>query len=183
MVLDVAFHPEQSDIFASCSEDGQIILWDLRLPKPAYGIFNRFIGKEWDCLINVSCSYLLAIPKHFASRPSGVTFRRKGQCNLLVGTISGHVLEVDVSSKSSKYLPMLEIGAHGGAVRKLFVAPHNDSLVATCADDHKVVISSVDTAHPHIMYGFLSCVTFQFGWRQSKNDFQIFKSFFFFSKL
>jgi len=129
IILDIAYHPENNDIFASCSLDGQVTLWDLRQTKPA-----------------------LALPKHFASRPSCLSFRRRGQCNLLVGTISGHILEVDVSSVPSKYLPMLELGVHDGALHKISVAPHNDALIASCADSPKVVVASVNTAHPQILY-------------------------------
>ena len=48
MVLDVAFQKENDNIMASCSEDGEIIVWDIRLPCPALGtdlfllyVFNK----------------------------------------------------------------------------------------------------------------------------------------------
>ena len=37
MILDVAVHPENDNILVSCSEDGEIILWDIRCFKPAFG--------------------------------------------------------------------------------------------------------------------------------------------------
>ena len=37
IILDIAYHPENNDIFASCSLDGQVTLWDLRQTKPALG--------------------------------------------------------------------------------------------------------------------------------------------------
>lgn len=37
VVLSVAIHPEQNDTVVSCSDDGRIIVWDLRMPKPALG--------------------------------------------------------------------------------------------------------------------------------------------------
>lgn len=37
MVVSVAIHPEQNDMMVSCSEDGCVIMWDLRMPKPALG--------------------------------------------------------------------------------------------------------------------------------------------------
>jgi len=129
MVLDISYHPENNDVFTSCSKDGQITLWDLRQNKPA-----------------------LALPKNFGSRPTCISFRRRGQCDLLVGTISGHVLEVDVSSTTTKCLPMLELGVHDAALHKICVAPHDDALMASCADSGKVVVASVDTAHPQILY-------------------------------
>ena len=39
MIISAAIHPEQSDLVVSCAEDGKIILWDLRMPKPALGIY------------------------------------------------------------------------------------------------------------------------------------------------
>jgi hypothetical protein len=39
MVVSVAIHPEQNDVMVSCSEDGRVVMWDLRMPKPALGIF------------------------------------------------------------------------------------------------------------------------------------------------
>ncbi len=45
MVVSVAIHPEQNDVMVSCSEDGRVIMWDLRMPKPALGIFaNDFLS-------------------------------------------------------------------------------------------------------------------------------------------
>ena len=94
--------------------------------------------------------------KMFASRPTCLTFRRNS--NLVVGTASGHILELNVAMPSSprattaSTFPMLiELGAHERAVRKVVVCPHDDSLVASCADQGKVVVSSVDPAHPSIL--------------------------------
>ncbi len=44
MVVSVAIHPEQNDVMVSCSEDGRVVFWDIRMPKPALGIFaDKFI--------------------------------------------------------------------------------------------------------------------------------------------
>lgn len=42
MVVSVSIHPEQNDMMVSCSEDGRVILWDLRIPKPALGNYHYF---------------------------------------------------------------------------------------------------------------------------------------------
>ena len=34
-IYDVVYHPHQSDMFVSCSQDGRVLLWDVRKPKPA----------------------------------------------------------------------------------------------------------------------------------------------------
>lgn len=96
-------------------------------------------------------SFSTALPNHFASRPSCLSFRRRGQCDLLIGTISGHVLEVDMSSAPAKYTPMLELGVHASALHKICVAPHDDALMASCADSREVVVASVNTAQPRIL--------------------------------
>jgi len=46
---------------------------------------------------------------------------------------------------------MLELGVHDAALHKICVAPHDDALMASCADSGKVVVASVDTAHPQIL--------------------------------
>ena len=34
-IYDVVCHPQQSAMFVSCSQDGRVLLWDVRKPKPA----------------------------------------------------------------------------------------------------------------------------------------------------
>jgi len=79
------------------------------------------------------------------SRPSCLTFRRNG--NLVVGTVSGRLVELDAGFN----LPALDLGIHGRSVHRLVVAPHDDTLIASCADEAAVVVTSVDPAQPHVM--------------------------------
>ena len=115
---------------------------------------ERFFVTFWMAFNQICRS---GLGKMFASRPTCLTFRRNS--NLVVGTASGHILELNVSMPSSprattaSTFPMLiELGAHERAVRKVVVCPHDDSLVASCADQGKVVVSSVDPAHPSILW-------------------------------
>jgi len=123
LVRDVAFHPEGDSVLASVSEDGRIVLWDTRQSRPA---------RELDRLP--------------ISRPSCLTFRRNG--NLVVGTVSGRLVELDAGFN----LPALDLGIHGRSVHRLVVAPHDDTLIASCADEAAVVVTSVDPAQPHVIY-------------------------------
>jgi len=127
-VVDISYHPEDNNIFASVSGDGQIALWDLRQSKPA-----------------------LALPKHFNSLPSCLSFCKTGRFDLFVGTASGHVLVVDVSSTATNYLPMLELEVLGCGVRAIFVAPHSAYLIAACGGS-EMAVASVDPSHPGKLY-------------------------------
>lgn len=49
MIVSVAIHPEQNDMLVSCSEDGRVVLWDLRIPKPALGILHTKSATPYDC--------------------------------------------------------------------------------------------------------------------------------------
>ncbi|XP_046440277.1 methylosome protein 50-like [Daphnia pulex] len=131
MVVSVAIHPEQNDVMVSCSEDGRVVMWDLRMPKPALGI-----SKE-----------------QFANRPSCVSFLNRRSTNLMIGTVSGHLLHLDASSPKSA--PSFELGAHSRAVRKICPSGDDDDdqlLIATCADDRTTIVSSANPAHPKILY-------------------------------
>ena len=87
------------------------------------------------------------------ARQSCVAFvlgRRNG-LDLMVGTVSGHLIHLDVNNPNS--LPTLELGAHSRPVRS--ICPTGDDapyLIASCADDRRTVVASVDPAHHNIMY-------------------------------
>lgn len=130
MVVSVAIHPEQNDMMVSCSEDGCVIMWDLRMPKPALGIPRE----------------------QFANRPSCVSFVNRRGINLMIGTVSGHLIHLDASSPKSA--PSFELGAHSRAVRTICPSGEDDDqlLIATCAEDRTTVVSSVNPAHPRIIH-------------------------------
>ena len=87
------------------------------------------------------------------SRPSCVSFLtgRKSSLTLLIGTVSGHLLELDASSPASP--PLLELGIHRRPVRTIRPSDQGGdaSVVATCAEDRAVVVVSMDPAHSKIM--------------------------------
>lgn len=127
-VLSVSIHPEDQDVMVSCSEDGRVILWDLRMPKPA-----------------------LALRKSFVSRASCVSFLPgRNPLHLLIGTVSGHLLELDAASPES--LPSLEMGAHKRAIQTIEPSRDNPFIVACCSEDQSVVVVSVDPTHPQIIH-------------------------------
>ena len=94
---------------------------------------------------------LVVLPRGFSNRSTCLTFRRNG--NLIVGTVTGHVLEVNTASCSSQALaslsdgfsPMLELGPHSHPVRTVCVSPVDDSLVASCADETTISVTSLDS--------------------------------------
>lgn len=97
------------------------------------------------------------------SRPSCVSFltgRALPANSLMIGTVSGHLLQVDASSL--KVAPLFELGAHSRPVRQICPASvDGDTLIATCAEDNRTVVASVDPAHPKIMYVSKACCSRQ----------------------
>lgn len=78
----------------------------------------------------------------------------------MIGTVSGHLLQVDASSL--KVAPLFELGAHSRPVRQICPASvDGDTLIATCAEDNRTVVASVDPAHPKIMYVSKACCSRQ----------------------
>ena len=154
MIISSAIHPEQNDLVVSCAEDGVIVMWDLRMPKPALRTYKlSFMHPDFVFILIFFKFSFAGIAKKLISRPSCVAFvlgRRNG-LDLMVGTVSGHLLHLDASNPDS--MPTLELGAHSQPVRSICpVGEDAPFMLASCADDRRVVVVSVDPAHHNIMY-------------------------------
>lgn len=78
---------------------------------------------------------------------------RRNGLNLMVGTVSGHLLHYDIHAGNPDSMPTLELGAHSQPVRSICPAGEDAPfMLASCAEDRRVVVVSVDPAHHNIMY-------------------------------
>lgn len=126
-ISTVACHPKEADIFVSCSQDGSLRLWDTRQARPA-----SQIGEEG----------IIYIPTAVAWKPDEPNI-------VAVGDEVGRVLVVDVRQERAciKVVP-----AHSRRVARVAFANNLPNLVASCADESKVVVTNVSAIMPTVVY-------------------------------
>lgn len=129
-VNGIACSPAESDVFLSCSQDGTILMWDLRLSKPA---------KLIDHLTSLGSAII----------PTAVAWQPASQHNIAVATECGQVAMIDMrntSQKSPKTCP------HSRAVTRVVFNPAHPGYVAAVAEDCKVTVSDFSKETPEIRY-------------------------------
>ncbi|XP_065582044.1 methylosome protein WDR77-like [Artemia franciscana] len=109
-ISDICCSPEDPNVFVSCSVNGEITWWDLRLPKPA-----KDIPYENEC-----------------SSSSCLTFTNSG--NIAFGTESGHVLVKDIKNLDA---PSNILRSHNRRIHRI---KSFQNYLAVGADDSKLVI-------------------------------------------
>ncbi|GFS74141.1 methylosome protein 50 [Nephila pilipes] len=124
IIWQVACSSEEPNIFLTCGQDGKILLFDLRLPKPVTVLDNSSIKDE---------------PTALAWKP--------GSSNFAVGDISGQVILKD--SRNTGTLCSWE--PHKRRVYRLSFSKSHSKL-ASCADDTDVCITDIEKESPVVIY-------------------------------
>lgn len=124
VVWKVVFSTDPN-VFLSCSKDGKVHSWDMRLSKPATILSNCPCGPttlDWQPL-SASC--------------------------YVVGLVSGDVAMRDLRRPDSD---VLELRASRRPLHRILFCPNTPSLLAICADDAIVRVADVTKAEDHFIY-------------------------------
>lgn len=115
MVRDVAPHPTNEQIFLSCGMDGNVLLWDLRSPKPASCVYRDYMVK----------------PECVAWLEGG------GEGQYLVGLQNG-----EVAQRCTTVLNFNQASFHAlnRPLYRIAVNPKRTSQFAVCGNDSRVVV-------------------------------------------
>ncbi|XP_076466393.1 methylosome protein WDR77-like [Babylonia areolata] len=138
IVWDVHCHPTEPDLFLSCSQDGKIVLWDIRDRKPAA------------CLRKCSSGSL----------PTCVQWQPGARNMYAVGYEEGQVSVQDlriVVEKTVTYHP------HNRPVNRLAFCPQKPSMLATVSEDSKATVTSITSSTSSLLYESSGHTDFVYG--------------------
>uniref|UniRef100_A0A1E1XAG5 Putative polyadenylation factor i complex subunit pfs2 n=1 Tax=Amblyomma aureolatum TaxID=187763 RepID=A0A1E1XAG5_9ACAR len=124
VVWKVVFSTDPN-VFLSCSKDGKVQSWDMRLSKPA--------------IILGSCP----------CGPTTLDWQPLSASCYAVGLVSGDVAMRDLRRPDSD---VLELRASQRPLHRILFSPETPSLLAICADDAIVRVADVTKAEDHIVY-------------------------------
>ncbi|XP_013074672.2 methylosome protein 50-like isoform X2 [Biomphalaria glabrata] len=128
IVYSIDCHPNESDLFVSCSQDGRILVWDRRKVKPA-SILNKS-------------------PLQYT--PTCVKWRPDNPYKLAVGSESGQIVVLDTrAGVDNSYL---NIAPHKRLVNNLQFCPNKPSLLASVSEDCKVVVCTTENETMKVIY-------------------------------
>lgn len=116
------------NVFLSCSKDGKVCSWDMRLNRPA-----TVVGL-------------------FPSGPTTLDWQPSTGSAFAVGLLTGEVAVRDLREPREDVLRLAAGGPSSRAVHRLLFCPDSPSLLAICADDCMVQIANVSRAENHIIY-------------------------------
>lgn len=119
----VVCSPNELEVFLSCSQDGSILLWDMRKPKPAHRL-NR--------------------PSD-AALPTCVNWKPGETHVIAVGDEVGKITIQDTRSEGEKTLR--SSSAHTRAVHRLAFSPKNSSWLASVSEDCTAAVTDL---HPEL---------------------------------
>lgn len=127
IVWNVQSHPTDPDLFMSCSQDGKVVLWDMRESKPASLL-------TWENVRRYS--------------PTCIRWQPMQHNMYAVGDDGGNISIQDlrmVVEKTVSYQP------HSRFVTRLAFSPARPSLLASTSEDRKMVVASISDseAKPH----------------------------------
>ncbi|GIY53613.1 methylosome protein 50 [Caerostris darwini] len=125
IIWQVACSSGDPNLFLTCGQDGKILLFDLRLPKPATLIDNSSLKDE----------------------PTALAWKPTSSTAFAVGDASGLVIMKDTRSMGT-------ISSWEPHKRRICCLsfPRNQSWLASCADDSDVCITDVEGEKPILMY-------------------------------
>ncbi|XP_063300404.1 methylosome protein WDR77 [Pelobates fuscus] len=113
-VTCVAACPGKETIFLSCSEDGRVLLWDTRNPKPA-------------TRINFFASDLF---------PTSITWHPDKDDHFVCGDENGNIFSVNLKSPDSAQT----LTVHSQAITALEYSKHSTPLLASVSEDCSVAV-------------------------------------------
>ncbi|KAK8772272.1 hypothetical protein V5799_024484 [Amblyomma americanum] len=125
VVWKVVFSTDPN-VFLSCSKDGKVQSWDIRLSKPA-----TVLG----------CCGLCG--------PTTLDWQPLSASCYVVGMVSGDVAVRDLRRPDRD---VLELKASQRPLHRILFCPDTPSLLAICADDAVVRVADVTKAEDHIIY-------------------------------
>ncbi|XP_069686307.1 methylosome protein WDR77-like [Periplaneta americana] len=126
-VSSVCTHPQDGhSLFASCSLDGMVLIWDTRNVKPAKVAFNNRAKEMTSVDWHTSRTDLVA-----------------------AGTSSGDVMLLDIRQPK---LPVAEAACFSRPIHRMKFSHHKSDWLAVCADDSKVKVLHCATNSPNIIY-------------------------------
>lgn len=127
IVWDVQCHPTEPALFLSCSQDGKIVLWDVRESKPA------------TCLPKCSSGF----------KPTCVQWQPNARNMYAVGDEGGHVSVQDLRMVVEKNV---SYQSHNRVVTRLAFCPQRPSMLASIGEDCKAVATSVTSSSSSSLY-------------------------------
>ncbi|KAL8575588.1 hypothetical protein ACOMHN_059652 [Nucella lapillus] len=138
IVWDVQCHPSEPDLFMSCSQDGKIVLWDMRDRKPAA------------CLRKCSSGRL----------PTCVQWQPGTRNMYAVGDEGGQVTVQDLRVEVEK---TISYHPHNRSVNTLAFCPQKPSVLATVSEDAKTTVSSITSSYRSQLYESSDHTDFVYG--------------------
>ncbi|KAG8194250.1 hypothetical protein JTE90_024579 [Oedothorax gibbosus] len=121
IIWQVACSVDDSNVFVTCGQDGKVLLFDLRLPKPASVIDTSFLK----------------------GAPTAVCWNPKSSSTFFVGDDSGVIALKDM--KNTGFLSSTHV--HKRRVHRMCFSKSR-SMLASCADDVDVAVMSYEKEDP-----------------------------------
>ncbi|ESO85780.1 hypothetical protein LOTGIDRAFT_195693 [Lottia gigantea] len=118
-VVCVDYHSKEKDLFLSASTDGNIILWDMRKPKPASIVDSR--------------------PSE--SSPTCVAWQPESNNMAAFGDELGRIVVKDLRMCTESHKTIIP---HNRLVHRLAFSPKKPNLLASISEDCRTVIMSID---------------------------------------
>lgn len=127
LIWMVSCHLHDADVFASCSDDNEVRLWDIRLPRPASHLGDL----------------------SYSAAPVALSWKPNKDNILLIGTDAGecHILDVRKNDFICKNVP-----CHARPFRSIEFSSITPNWFATCAEETKVRVFNMTTDVPEPIY-------------------------------
>lgn len=126
IIHSVAFHPSHPDVFASCSQDGTALVWDLRKSYPAQKL-------------DIST---------LKSTPTCIAWKGNSDMVLAIGTENGSLSLLN----SADMKPVSVCKPHGAALHRILIHPEKRNWIASTSYDSAVAVTNFQGTENNIIY-------------------------------